>query len=66
MKPTSTKPNQPTAAQTTESTVKLQEEVRRRAYEIYEQSGRGEGHDLDDWLQAESEIVQQVAKAAAA
>jgi uncharacterized protein YegP (UPF0339 family) len=35
------------------------EQVRRRAYEIYEQRRREDGHDLDDWLQAESEIVQQ-------
>jgi uncharacterized protein YegP (UPF0339 family) len=36
-----------------------QEQVRRRAYEIYEQRGREDGHKLDDWLQAESEIVPQ-------
>jgi uncharacterized protein len=35
------------------------EQVRCRAYEIYEQRRREDGHDLDDWLQAESEITQQ-------
>jgi hypothetical protein len=36
-----------------------QEQVRGRAYEIYEQRRRENGHELDDWLQAESEITKQ-------
>jgi hypothetical protein len=32
------------------------ETVQRRAYEIYEQRGREDGHDWDDWLQAEREL----------
>ena len=48
------------------STVDVQEQVRRRAFELYELRGREDGHDLDDWLQAESELVQQRAKVAAA
>jgi hypothetical protein len=35
----------------------LQEQIRSRAYEIYEQRDRTEGHDLDDWLQAEAELT---------
>ena len=35
----------------------LDERIRRRAYEIYEQRDRIDGLDLDDWLQAESEIM---------
>ncbi len=27
--------------------------IRQRAHELYEARGREEGHDLDDWLQAE-------------
>ena len=65
MKPLSTKPN-PTVTQTTESTLELQQQIRCRAYEIFEQRGREEGHDQDDWLQAESEIVHQGVKAVAA
>jgi hypothetical protein len=34
-----------------------EEVVRLRAYEIYEQRGRRDGHDLDDWLQAQSQVV---------
>ncbi|MGB6679477.1 MAG: DUF2934 domain-containing protein, partial [Terriglobales bacterium] len=41
------------------SGVARQEQVRCRAYEIYEERGREDGHELDDWLQAESKIVQQ-------
>ena len=32
------------------------ETVRRRAYEIYEQRGREDGHDLEHWLKAECEV----------
>lgn len=35
----------------------IQEEIRRRAYELYELRGRENGHDLEDWLQAEFELV---------
>jgi hypothetical protein len=40
----------------TKSTPDLQEQIRRRAHELYEQRGRDPGHELDDWLQAESEV----------
>jgi Protein of unknown function (DUF2934) len=30
--------------------------IARRAYELYEQRGGGDGHDWDDWLQAEREF----------
>ena len=44
----------------------IEERIRRRAYEIYEERGREEGHVLDDWLQAEAEITSKAAKAARA
>jgi hypothetical protein len=44
------------------SAPELQEQIRHRAYELYEQRGRDEGHELDDWLQAESEMTKQKAK----
>lgn len=52
--------------QITRSTSELQEQIRRRAYELYDQRGRDDGHELDDWLQAESELAQQKAMTAAA
>ena len=35
----------------------LQEQIQRRAYELYEQRGKVHGFDLDDWLQAENEVL---------
>jgi hypothetical protein len=35
----------------------LQEQIRGRAYEIYQQRNRTEGHHVDDWLQAEAEVT---------
>lgn len=46
-----------TPAQVTKSTLDLQEQIRRRAYELYEQRGRDGGQELGDWLQAESEVT---------
>jgi hypothetical protein len=34
--------------------------IRRRAYELFEQRGRQPGHDVEDWLQAEQELIQQM------
>ena len=54
------------SVQTTESSIDLQEQIRLRAYQLYEQRGSEHGRDLDDWLQAESEVTQQKAKVVAA
>ncbi len=35
----------------------LEEEIRIRAYLLYEQEGWQEGHDEEYWLRAESEIM---------
>ena len=35
----------------------IEERIRRRAYELYEQRGRVDEFALDDWLQAEAEIL---------
>ncbi len=34
------------------------ERVREKAYQIYLQRGCQPGHDIDDWLQAEYELMQ--------
>ena len=60
-KPTGTSENQQA-----QSSVNIQEQVRRRACELYELRGREGGHEMDDWLQAESELAQKKTKAAAA
>ena len=51
---------------TGESNSELQEEIRRRAYELYERRGQGDGHDFEDWLQAEAELTKEDSKAVAA
>jgi DUF2934 family protein len=57
-------PRSPKPAQSSNT----EEHIRRRAYELYEQRGRVDGFPLDDWLQAEGEILgaqkQRKAKAA--
>ena len=34
-----------------------EEYIRLRAYCLYEQHGRQDGHDMEDWLEAETEIL---------
>jgi hypothetical protein len=43
-----------------------EEEVRLRAYEIYLERGQQPGHELDDWLLAESELENRVLRLAQA
>lgn len=45
--------------------IDLREEIRRRAYELYEQHGKEDGYDVDDWLQAGWELNTVATKAAA-
>ena len=40
----------------------LQESIRRRAEEIYIQSGRISGRDIENWTQAEHEILELTAR----
>ena len=34
----------------------IEEAIRVRAYQLYEQRGRTHGHDVEDWFRAEAEI----------
>ena len=36
--------------------INLEEEIRRRAYELWEENGRDAGHDQEYWLSAEREV----------
>jgi Protein of unknown function (DUF2934) len=47
-------------------TLPLEERVRRRAYELYVERGNESGSELDDWLQAEEEILRAHEEALAA
>jgi hypothetical protein len=37
----------------------LEKEVQVRAYELYEQRGKGHGFALQDWLEAEAEVLRR-------
>jgi hypothetical protein len=37
-----------------------EDEIARRAYQLYEARGGAHGRDLDDWLQAERELRQRM------
>lgn len=34
------------------------EQIEKRAYELYLQRGSEDGHDLEDWLAAQSELTE--------
>jgi Protein of unknown function (DUF2934) len=39
--------------------INLEDEIRRRAYELYKQRGTGTGSEAEDWLNAEREVRQR-------
>jgi hypothetical protein len=43
------------------TTTGLQEQIRRLAYQFYGRRGKGSGHELDDWLQAETQLTHRIA-----
>lgn len=43
----------------TSFTVDLESEIRRRAYELYEQRGCTPGQENEDWLVAEREVLSR-------
>ena len=48
--------------QVAESHLALEQRIRQRAHEIYLSRGAQPGSDLDDWLQAEREILRESPK----
>jgi hypothetical protein len=44
----------------------LEYQIRHRAYELYEERGRKDGHELEDWFRAEEEITRKKARTVAA
>jgi hypothetical protein len=39
-------------------TLPFEERIRRRAYELYVERGNESGSEIEDWLQAEDELLQ--------
>ena len=37
----------------------LTDVIRKKAYELYEKRGKKQGHDMDNWLEAERMIKQR-------
>jgi hypothetical protein len=42
----------------------VERQIRQRAYELYEEGGRQDGHELDNWLRAKEEITEKKTRAA--
>ena len=60
------KPASPDRVITTAEPRTIDDEVRARAYELFEARGREDGRDLEDWLRAEEEITGHKTSSAAA
>jgi hypothetical protein len=58
----SSNPNPHSSAVTTASATEAQEAVSLRARAIYEKGGKLAGRDIENWMQAEAEIVREHSK----
>jgi hypothetical protein len=38
----------------------ITDRIRERAYELYQLRGQSDGHELDDWLITESQLLQRL------
>jgi hypothetical protein len=56
----------PTRLAASQETPNIEDEIRRRAYELFEARGGEEGQELEDWLGAEEEIRGSKTNAVAA
>jgi hypothetical protein len=60
-----TEPRKNSASQVNLVPINLEDEIRRRAYELYVQRGTAPGSEAEDWLTAEREIMQRYRKQSA-
>ena len=44
---------------------RILQRIQARAYELYEERGRQDGHAEEDWIQAEQEVLTKTGRAAA-
>jgi len=58
-------PRTPSATSALTEPKTVDDQIRLRAYELYEERGREDGHELEDWLRAEEEIQEMQAQSAA-
>jgi Protein of unknown function (DUF2934) len=59
-------PTKKTRAQAVSEPKLLEDQIHQRAYELYEARGRDDGHEPEDWLRAEEEILEQEVRPKAA
>ena len=57
--PTIMKPRTRKNGSASTSAQPTREEIASRAYEVYVRKGQAEGHDLENWLEAEAELKQE-------
>jgi hypothetical protein len=62
----STSPNSPTSRRPNRLDAAIEEQIRQRAYELYQERGGVGGDPTDDWEQAKREVLSRKAKAATA
>ena len=43
-----------------------EELIKKRAYELYQERGMEDGHDVEDWLRAEEEVMPRETQSTAA
>jgi hypothetical protein len=58
-------PKKPPATVTSEAE-DLDSQIRQRAFELYQERGLEDGHEVDDWLRAEEEITSKKTRSAVA
>ena len=56
---------QPTTVTSEPHELELEHQIRLRAYELYEERGREDGHEVEDWLRAKEEIREKEFRTAA-
>ena len=59
-------PPKKSPAPVTKEPHELEYQIRLRAYELFEVRGREDGHDIEDWLQAETELTEKKVRSIAA
>lgn len=52
------------ATRSSTPSAELQQQIAWRAYDLYVARGYQQGHDLEDWLNAEREIAESVSREA--
>ena len=59
-------PPKKSPATVTSEPQQLEHQIRLRAHELFEARGREDGHDIEDWLQAETEVTEKKVRPIAA